>query len=339
MSAPVTRPAPRVPWQIKFALLSLIWGASFLFMMVGLRALYPLQISSLRILAGSFVLLLVMAASKTKLPSHARTWGHIVITAALLCAIPFTLFAMGEERVTSGLAGIGNAVTPAATVVFTLLLLPAQRPAASQLLGVVGGFLGVVVIMAPWNSAAAPDALGFGMVLMAASCYGLGWVYTRRYLTSVDRGGLALPTAQLLVASVEVTAAEVVWWWLNRDHVAAPWSLHTTDVHQILVSLACVGTLGFIGTGLAQAMQYDVVREAGPTVATSVTYLIPVVSATLGIVFLGEHLTVGQVVGAVIVVGSAVLIGMPSWNARRAARSGPPSTPLPRLDSNQEPAG
>ena len=97
----------RVPWQAKFLALAVIWGSSFLFMMVGLRALEPVQISTLRVLSGGSVLLALAAATGTRLPRERSTWGHLMVSGFLLSTLPFTLFAYGETRVSSALAGIG----------------------------------------------------------------------------------------------------------------------------------------------------------------------------------------------------------------------------------------
>ena len=113
----------RVPWPAKFGALAVIWGASFFFMKIGLRSLAPLQISGLRIFSGAAVLVALLAASRGRLPRDRAVWAHLVVSAFFLCTLPFSLFALGEQRVSSALAGIGNATTPIATVVFSLLLL------------------------------------------------------------------------------------------------------------------------------------------------------------------------------------------------------------------------
>src|SRR6476619_6407640 len=150
-------PTTRVPWQAKFLALSVIWGSSFLFMKVGLRSLAPLQISGFRILSGALVLTVLLLVTRGRLPRERHTWAHLVVSAFFLCTLPFSLFALGEERVSSALAGIGNATTPIATVLFALLLLPADRLSPRKLAAVVIGFAGVIVIMQPWESAGRPD--------------------------------------------------------------------------------------------------------------------------------------------------------------------------------------
>ena len=311
--------AARVPWQAKYLLLALIWGSSFLLMKVGLRTMAPLQISGLRIFTGTATLLALLAVTGGRLPRERRTWGHLAVSGVFLTALPFSLFAAGEVRVSSALAGIGNATTPLAAVFFALVFLPSDRLSPRKLAAVVIGFVGVVVIMQPWESAGRPDLLGFGMTLVAGACYGLGWTYNRRYLGDADLGGLSMPTALLLVGSVLMVPVLLVWWLVSRETYPAPWSGHVDlGGGGVLLPLLCVLALGVVGTGLAYMLQFDVVRGAGATVSTTVTYLIPVVSVLLGVALLDEHLAWPQLLGAAIVLVSAITIGLPARRPRAA---------------------
>jgi len=304
--------ATRVPWQLKFTALAFIWGSSFLLMKVGLRSLAPLQISGLRIFSGAAVLIILLTASGDRLPHDRRLWAHLMVTGFFLGALPFSLFALGEERISSALAGIGNSITPIATVLFSLLLLRGDRIGARKIVGVIIGFVGVLVILQPWQSQGRPDLLGFGMTLVAGMSYGVGWTYTRRFLGHADFGGLTLPAAQMLTSAGQMLVAVMIWWLVQgtRLSLAAPWSLHAnTSGGSVLWPLLAVLVLGILGTGIAMSFQYDVVRAAGPTVGASVTYLIPIVAVSVGVIFLGERLQWPQLAGAVVVLGAAVLIG------------------------------
>ena len=312
--------ATRVPWQVKYIALAFIWGSSFLLMKVGLRSLAPLQISGLRIFSGVVVLMLLLMAARGRLPRERRIWGHLMVTGFFLGSLPFSLFALGEERVSSALAGIGNSTTPIATVLFSLMLLPADKIGTRKIVGVLLGFVGVVVIMQPWQSQGRPDLLGFGMTLVAGMSYGLGWTYTKRFLGRADFGGLTLPAAQMLTSAGQMLVALVLWWLTQRGNLslAAPWSLRAnTEGGSAFWPVLAVLVLGIVGTGIAMSFQYDVVRAAGPTVGTSVTYLIPVVSVGLGVALLSERLQWPQFAGAAIVLGAAVLIGLSSQRAVR----------------------
>ncbi len=321
-SSPRTRPSPpeahtpRVAWQVKFAVLALIWGSSFLFMKVGLEAMTPVQIATLRVLTGAVVVLGLLAASGGRLPRSARVWRHLVVFGFFLSAFPFTLFAMSETRVSSALAGIGNSTTPIATVLATLVLLPHERVSGRKLLAVAAGFLGVVLIAQPWTVAERPDLLGFGMAVTGGASYGVGWTYYRRFLSGADLGGLSQPAAVLLVGSGFLIPTSLVAWWLDRGHQATPWSTHgTADGWRAWLPLLAVLALGALGTGLAFMFQYDVVRAAGPVVGSTITYLIPVVSVLLGTLVLGEHLTWSAVAGFAVVLGAALTINRPDRRA------------------------
>ena len=302
----------KVTWQAKYAAIALIWGSSYLLMKVGVEAMSGVQVATLRVFCGVAVLLLLLRLSRGRLPRGLGTWGHLLVTGSLLCTIPWTLFAMGEQRVDSSIAGLSNAVTPVATVLCSMLLLRAEPVGRRRMWGVAIGFLGVLLIFQPWSVERGPDPVGFAMVLTASTSYGVGWTYVRRFLRGVDPGGLSMPTAQVLVATVQMPIVLLLWWWFGTgDEIAAPWSLHGTDW---LVPLISVLALGVVGTGLAQWLQFDIVRAAGPTVATSVTYPITVVSVLLGVLVLGERLGPIVLLGGVVVLLASVLIG---WTPRR----------------------
>ncbi len=302
----------RVPWQVKFGVLALIWGASFLLMKVGLEALAPVQIATLRIVSGAVTVLLTALVMGVRLPPWGRVWGHLFVAGFVLCSLPFTLFPLGEERVSSALAGIGNATTPLSAVLFTLLLLPNDRVSPRTVVAVVAGFLGVVVIMQPWDAdrpagrrrlrhdAARGGVVRAGVDLRAAV------PHQGRHRRPRDAGG---PAAHERGADARRHAGVVV---LHRDGEAggipAPWS-PVPGAGPLLWPVVAILVLGVVGTGLAFALQYDVVREVGPTVGASVTYVIPVVAVVLGMVFLHERLQWPQVAGAAIVLASAVIIG------------------------------
>ncbi|MCH8612998.1 DMT family transporter [Arsenicicoccus dermatophilus] len=318
---------PRWPWQVSWLVLVLVWGASFLLMKVGLDALVPLQISTLRVLTGCLVVVTLLRLTGGRLPRGRHVWGHLMVVGLFLATVPFTFFALGETRVSSALAGIGNAITPIATVGLTMVFVRDEHFSRPKLLGVLLGFLGVVVIMQPWAAAERPDLLGFAMTLLAGSSYGVGRTWHRLHLKEHDPGGLAVPAAQLLCASGQLVVILVGACALGLAGVTSPWEVHLRHGSgSVPWSLAAVLALGAVGTGLAFSLQFQVVRAAGATVATTVTYLIPCVSILLGVLVLGEAMDAWTLVGFAIVLAGAVLVGMgnrwaASWAARRQGRS------------------
>jgi len=303
------RQQPRVPWQVKYLALVLIWGSSFLLMKVGLESLSAVQISGLRILSGAAVISVLLLAKGGRLPTGARVWGHLFVCGLFLGALPFTLFALSETRISSALAGIGNATTPIVAVLATIAILPGERVTGSRLVAVLVGFLGVVTIMQPWTSVDRPDVVGFSMGLAGGASYGIGWTYNRRFLSGVDLGGLSQPTATLLTALVLMVPVMLGWAAFQPEGLAAIWSYDAPDTGTwFWLPLACVLVLGLVGTGFAYMLQFDVVRGAGPVIGSTITYLIPVVSVLLGVFVLGESLGPWQLVGFAIVLSAAFVV-------------------------------
>ncbi|SFS18784.1 Threonine/homoserine efflux transporter RhtA [Agrococcus baldri] len=285
--------------------LAIIWGSSFLLMKLGLESLHPMQIATLRIGIAAITLALLAAATRTRMPKDGRTWGLLAICSFFLTALPFTAFVVAETRISSAAAGLGSAITPVATVLFALLLLPSDRLTPRKLAAVLLGLLGVVLIAQPWSSVAGPDLLGFGIAVLGGASYGVGWTLNRRLLAHTEVPGIAHPTA-LMITGLPMALVALVTWSLLEGW--SPVAVHG-DLASLPLALLAVIALGAIGTGVAYILQFEVVRAVGPTVSATVTYLIPVVAVTLGVLVLGEQLGLWQLLGAAIVIGAGILVG------------------------------
>ncbi|MFD3686763.1 DMT family transporter [Nocardiopsis sp. NPDC058631] len=286
-------------WRAKFVLLALIWGMSFLFIKVGAGALSPMQLALGRMAAGALPLLAVVLLRGGRLPTSPRLVGHMFVAALLLNTVPFTLFGYAAQLIPSALMGIVNASTPLFGVVFSMVLLSDERPDRERVLGLGVGFLGVLTVFGVWNSLGEvtvsdrDSAVGMLFVVGATACYGIGTPYLRRFVAGSSHGALELSSLQLLLGSLPLVLLVPVF-------TEAPTGLTWQVVASVVV-------LGVLGTGVAYVLQYAVVREAGATVATTVTYVAPVVAIVAGIVLMGETLTWNQPLGAVVVVLGAAL--------------------------------
>lgn len=297
-------------WLAPYLLLTLVWGSSFLFMEVGLEALTPSQVAFSRVALGAVVLVAFLGVRRIGLPRGLRTWKHLVLMGLTFSAVPFLLFAWAQTQISSILAGIWNATTPLWAVLMGLLLVPAVRPTRSVVGGLALGFFGVVVVLGPWD--AVTDSLdsalllGTAACLAATGCYGFSVTYMGKHLVGAGaaRHPVQYPAAQLLVATA---ALSLVMLPLGD----APTSIPAPAL------LAMLG-LGVLGTGFAYILMYRVISLAGATTASTVTYLIPLVSTTLGIVVLGEALTWNEPVGAALVLGGAWLTRPRAAPARSA---------------------
>jgi drug/metabolite transporter (DMT)-like permease len=286
-------PLASVAWPARWLTLACIWGLSFLFIKVGIGSFAPLQVAALRLAFGALTLLALVRLTHDHLPRARRTWLHLVIGTVFMNVLPFTLFAYGEQRVSSVLAGIWNSTTPLLAVPFVILLVPNERLSATRLGGLVVGFLGVLVVLGVWNGLGEHDLAADLMCLGAAACYGLGFPYARRFLALTGDSPTALAAAQVTVGTVEAGILAIV--------LTGPPA--TIQVDAVLAVLA----LGALGTGIAYVLNWSILRDVGATAATMVTYALPVVAVVAGVVFLGESLTWNEPVGAAIIVLGALL--------------------------------
>lgn len=281
-----------VPAQ--FAALALVWGASFLFIRVALDGLSPVQVVFGRLTCGALVLGAVMVGTRRRWPRGVEVWGHLTVIAVLLCVAPFLLFAWAGQHIDSGLSSIYNATTPLTTLLVSLAVLPDERLTRTRTWGVVIAALGVVVVASPWSLLAQDEGSGWVSLMAqvaclgATTCYGLAFVYSRRFLRGYPYDATTIAASQIGVAAL-LTA------------VLMPFA-GTTSVELTVPVVASVVVLGAVGTGIAYIWNTRIIQAWGATLASTVTYLTPLVGVTLGVLVLGESLHWNEPVGAALVI-------------------------------------
>lgn len=285
----------RRTWVPAYLALVLFWGCSFLFNAWALRSFSPLQVAFGRIVLGALTVGAIVLVMRLPVRLHRGQVLDLLVLGAFLTAIPFALIAFAQTRVTSILAGLLNATTPLWTAIAVVLLLPLERAGRRQLAGLVVGFAGIAVLLGVWNLDEL-DGLGALAMLGATACYGFGTAWLRARFSGADLSGAALSFVQVLFAALLLVPLVPIG--------GAPAAVLPESV------VALVG-LGVLGTGVAYVLFWRVVRDAGATTGATVTYLIPLVSTTLGILVLGEPLTWNEPVGgAIALVGVALAQGL-----------------------------
>lgn len=179
---PPTARKPALDWRIRFAVLALIWGFSFLLIKVGTEGYAPFQVTLGRLLFGTAVLAAAMAVKRERLPRGARTWAHLTVAAFFLNALPFSLFAYAELTIPSTLAGICNATSPLWGMALSLVALSEDRPTRRRVAGLGIGFIGVLTVLGAWQGFSGLDVGGTALALLASLSYPVGWIYVRRTL-------------------------------------------------------------------------------------------------------------------------------------------------------------
>ncbi len=283
---------------VRLAVLALLWGSTFLWIKLALHGLSPVQVTFVRCVLGSAVLLVLCSRAHRRLPRDGAIWGHLFVAALFCNALPFFLFSDAERTVSSGLAGVLNATTPLWSLLIGVLIGTERglRPVRSG--GLALGFAGTVLIFAPWEQT---GAVGWGALAIvgAAASYAVGFTYMGRHLVGKGLPTISLSAAQL-TAATGLTALTLPAGGLDPVH------FHPT-------ALVAAVVLGVFATGVTFHLTYRIIADEGATNAATVGYLLPVVSVVLGVVVLGEHLNARIVAGmAVVLVGVAMTRRRPS---------------------------
>lgn len=308
VTAPSRTRRPEASIVAQFCLAGVVWGSSFLFMKVALEGVGPGQVAWTRLILGALALGVIVAIRRERMPRSLRVWGHMTVLALSFCVIPFLLFSWAQQHVTSGLASIYNATTPIMTAIMAGLLLRVERLSREQIAGIALGITGVLVIIGPWQGLDLSQSLVAQLAILGATaCYGFSLAYMRRFVAHTGMSALTFSFLNIGIAAViMIGLAPVVAW--------APVRLTPAIVISLIL-------LGAIGTGLAYVWNQNVVRAWGPTRASTVTYITPVIGVVLGILILGERLSWNEPVGAVVVfVG--ILLAQGRLRRRRVAREG-----------------
>ncbi|QLL23106.1 EamA/RhaT family transporter [Actinobacteria bacterium IMCC25003] len=283
----------RSSWVPSYLALGLAWGCSFIFIKLGLEFLTPFGVAFGRCALGAATLLIVARLRGYELPKDPKVRLHIWVVALLLNVIPGILFALAETEVTSILAGIINAVTPLMTIIAILLVNREEKPKAFQLVGLVIGFVGVLTVLGVWNGLGKNPLWAILVLLMAVSCYGISFPYTRRFVMPHKLKSESVVSLQLLLAAITLLPLYLF------DGIAK-------DEYRLGPVLGMLG-LGVFGSGFAYLWNFKVMEDAGSAIASTVTYLTPLVAVAVGLVFLNEKISWHEPVGALIVLLGAAI--------------------------------
>ncbi len=287
-------------WLPAYLALGLVWGCSFIFIKLGLEFLTPFGVAFGRCALGAFALVVYAKAKNIALPTNKSIWMKLWVVALLLNVIPGILFAYAEVHVTSVLAGIINATTPLATLIVMLLAFRQEKIRSEQVYGLIVGGIGVLVVLGIWNGIGDNQLTGVIALLAAVTCYGISFPYTRKNIIPLGLRPEALATTQL------ITAAATLLPFYLYDGIAE-------DKYELGPVLAMIA-LGVFGSGFAYIWNFSIIAAAGSSIASTVTYLTPVVAVFVGWLFLGENISWHEPAGALLVIIGA------AWSQGRFKR-------------------
>jgi len=286
-------PNNTLKWVYLFVL-ALIWGSSFILIKKGLVGLSPWQLGSLRILFTAFFLLLIGAKTLRKIKRP--EWKWLFISGLLGTFFPAFLFAFAETEIDSAIAAILNSSVPLMALIVGCLFFGASF-IKRQLYGVLLGLLGaifLIMIGAKIN----PDQNYYYalLVILAASMYAFNVNIIKKYMQDIS--AMAIAVGNFIFLIIPSLIILIGTGFFNTEILQNP------EVH---ISLFYVVILALFGTAAAKVMFNKMVQISDPVFASSVTYLMPVVSVLWGVLD-GEKFNLLQLGASVIIIIGVYLV-------------------------------
>jgi drug/metabolite transporter (DMT)-like permease len=282
---------------LAFCALGLIWGTSFLWIKIAVSEAGPFTVVGLRILFGLLGLLAVIAVQRPALPRDRRRLLAYVFMGVFNTGLPFLLITWGETSIPSGVAAILDATVPLFTIIIAHFWLHDEKITTSRLGGLLVGFAGIVVLVSGDLRLSSLSANIWGQlaVVGAAISYAMGITFARRHLR--NEPPLIQSAAMMLIADSLVWAAS-----FGTGQPFAP-------PHSALAWFALLW-LGLLGTCVAYLLYFFIINEWGPTRASLVTYILPVVGLALGVLFLHEKADWPLLAGSALIVGGIGIVNL-----------------------------
>lgn len=298
-----------------FLSLAIIWGSSFLFIKIGLDAgMTPLTLVTWRLVIAAALLLVMLRLTGGRFPTGRAPSRRFVTLALTNVALPLMLIAWGERSISSALASILNGLVPLFVIVIAAFVLHDEPMSLNRVVGLLVGFGGAALLASP-NLDGGPDVsasaalVGEVAVAVAALLYAVGTVYARHRITGQNLVRDPV-TGDRPATAIEIASAQVIWSLLVCGVLALIFEHPAGGILALPPDPAAwfaVTWLGALGSGIGYVLFFYLIRSWGATRTSLVTYVMPIVGITLGVVVLGEQLHVAEILGSALIVGGVVL--------------------------------
>lgn len=280
-----------------FALLGLIWGSSFLWIKIAVAETGPFMLVTFRLLFGLAGLLVFMALRRQAFPRDRKVLLAFLFMGLFNTALPFTLITWGETIIDSSLASILNATVPLFTIVLAHFWLQDEKITVPRLAGLGVGFLGIVVLVSRDLGPAALRGNLWGQlaVIAASVSYALAITFSRKHLRGqppVLQAGMVL----LIASGMMAITTPIVERPLNLPETGLGWF--------------AIAWLGLLGSCAAYLLYFYLINAWGPTRASLVTYVFPVIGLLLGIIFLNEPADWRLLAGSALIVAGIGVVNL-----------------------------
>jgi drug/metabolite transporter (DMT)-like permease len=289
----MSEPSRFIPWLL-LAVLSLIWGTSFILIKKGLVVFSPDEVATLRIVAASVVLFpFAVSRFKNIKPRHI---GLLLVVGLIGNLIPSFLFSFAQTEIDSSVAGILNALTPLFTMLVGAMAFH-QVITGRVVAGMVIAFSGTAFLILAGSGL---DITGLNFfvlfIVLATAMYGTNLNLIKYKITELN----ALTITSISLTLVGPIAAIYLFGFTDFVHKAQ----HTDGA---LTSLMAVVGLGVVSTGMATVMFNKLVKMTTPIFTSSVTYIMPMIAVGWGLLD-GETLLIGHFIGMAFIILGVYLV-------------------------------
>lgn len=294
---------------VGFWVLALIWGSSYLFIRMGVEQMTPFQLVFIRTGIAALGLNLVIYMQGKRLPTDGRSVRDLLFLGIVNTVFPFALITWGEQHIESGLASVLQGTTALFSLVITHFAFVDERITWRKVVGLLIGFLGVVVLASRsggadvTNRSAFLHLLGQLAIVGSSLCYATGGAYSRKAMQNRLEPLVVSAGAMTVAAVITGVIAYLTPLWGGAAPV--PWADLTARV------LGAVLVLGVANTFVAYLLFYPLIAALGASRTAMITYVLPVVGLLLGALFLREPVDSRLLIGALLIIGS---IGMVNLN-------------------------
>ncbi len=277
-------------------LLALIWGGSFLFGRILMIEWPPFTVVFLRVFLAAVSLWIFLLFTSRKFPKNSELIKAILVMGILNNAIPFSLILIGQREIGSGLASVVNAMTPIWTLIVANIFTTDEKFSKNKVMGIAFGFIGVAVLIGTdLVQGLSASAWAQGAVLGATISYGFASVWGKRFK---GHDPILISTGQLTASSLVMLPLIFI--------LEDPFNLPAPSLEMIISLFG----LAVLCTAFAYVLYFKILSSAGATNVSLVTFLVPISAIILGILWLGETLTLSNVIGMIlIIIGLALVDG------------------------------
>ena len=273
---------------VQLLILGMIWGGSFMFQRITVPALGAGVTAAGRVALAAVALLALLIVTGRKTNFRAR-WKDYLLVGLGGAGLPFVAFAFAAYSLPAGYSAVLNSTVP----LFTVLIgwIAGTRPSTSKIVGVVVGIFGVVTLARFGTVTLNPMTIAaFGGGLVAAILYAFNARTVKARFADTDP--LVVATGSMIWAAIPL----------------APWGVYSLPSQWPLGAVLALVAVGVLCTGVAYAMYYKLIKEAGSERAVTVTFLVPIFAEIWGALFLGEAITWASAVGCGLVLVAVALI-------------------------------